>query len=100
VADRNRLVHRRQSGRVWRQLQVKHGSPTVPMPGDSGRVSTRRPGRWPAGNRGAIVIQNADADGMLPTLGSRTSACREAYFNEFHGYKDSDAATRTRTALS
>jgi len=73
-------------------LPVKHGSPTVPMPGYQVDVVDEATKPVPAGTMGSIVIKLPLPPGCLPTLWEQDERCREAYFNEFPGYyKTSDA---------
>jgi propionyl-CoA synthetase len=73
-------------------LPVKHGSPTVPMPGYKIDVVDEASKPLPAGTMGSIVIKLPLPPGCLPTLWQQDERCREAYFNEFPGYyKTSDA---------
>ena len=73
-------------------LPVKHGSPTVPMPGYQVEVVDEAAKPLPAGTMGSIVIKLPMPPGCLPTLWQQDERCREAYFNEFPGYyKTSDA---------
>jgi propionyl-CoA synthetase len=73
-------------------LPVKHGSPTVPMPGYQVDVVDEATKPLPAGTMGSIVIKLPLPPGCLPTLWEQDERCREAYFNEFPGYyKTSDA---------
>jgi propionyl-CoA synthetase len=74
------------------QLPVKHGSPTVPMPGYQVDVVDEAAKPLPAGTMGSIVIKLPMPPACLPTLWEQDARCREAYFNEFPGYyKTSDA---------
>ena len=74
------------------QLPVKHGSPTVPMPGYQVEVVDEAAKPLPAGTMGSIVIKLPLPPGCLPTLWQQDERCKEAYFNEFPGYyKTSDA---------
>ncbi|MGM4895412.1 propionyl-CoA synthetase [Tardiphaga sp. 839_C3_N1_4] len=74
------------------QLPVKHGSPTVPMPGYKIEVVDEAAGPLPAGTMGSIVIKLPMPPACLPTLWEQDERCKEAYFNEFPGYyKTSDA---------
>src|SRR4030088_1374776 len=99
VADRNRLVHCRQTGGVSAgnrgglgRLPVKHGSPTVPMPGYQVDVVDEATKPLPTGTMGSIVIKLPMPPGCLPTLWEQDERCKQAYFNEFPGYyKTSDA---------
>jgi propionyl-CoA synthetase len=73
-------------------LPVKHGSPTVPMPGYKVEVVDEAAKPVPAGTMGSIVIKLPMPPACLPTLWEQDERCREAYFNEFPGYyKTSDA---------
>ena len=74
------------------QLPVKHGSPTVGMPGYDIRVVDEASKPVPAGKMGSIVIKLPLPPACLPTLWHQDERCKEAYFNEFPGYyKTSDA---------
>jgi propionyl-CoA synthetase len=59
-------------------LPVKHGSPTVPMPGYKTRWSTK-PAAAPAGTMGAIVLKLPLPPACLPTLWEQDERCKEAY---------------------
>jgi propionyl-CoA synthetase len=73
-------------------LKVKHGSPTVPMPGYQVEVVDEAAKPVPANTMGSIVIKLPMPPGCLPTLWEQDERCRQAYFNEFPGYyKTSDA---------
>ncbi|UGV25119.1 propionyl-CoA synthetase [Rhodopseudomonas boonkerdii] len=73
-------------------LPVKHGSPTVPMPGYKIDVVDEAAKPLPAGTMGSIVIKLPMPPACLPTLWEQDARCKEAYFNEFPGYyKTSDA---------
>ena len=73
-------------------LPVKHGSPTVPMPGYKVEVVDEAAKPVPAGTMGSIVIRLPLPPACLPTLWEQDERCKEAYFNEFPGYyKTSDA---------
>src|ERR1700761_7672255 len=73
-------------------LPVKHGSPTVPMPGYQIDVVDEAAKPVPAGKMGSIVIKLPMSPACLPTLWQQDARCKEAYFNEFPGYyKTSDA---------
>jgi propionyl-CoA synthetase len=74
------------------QLPVKHGSPTVPMPGYQVDVVDEAAKPLPAGTMGSIVIKLPMPPACLPTLWEQDERCKDAYFNEFPGYyKTSDA---------
>jgi propionyl-CoA synthetase len=73
-------------------LPVKHGSPTVPMPGYQVDVVDEAAKPVAAGTMGSIVIKLPLPPACLPTLWEQDERCKEAYFNEFPGYyKTSDA---------
>ncbi|MDB5628047.1 MAG: prpE [Tardiphaga sp.] len=73
-------------------LPVKHGSPTVPMPGYRIEVVDEAAKPVPAGTMGSIVIKLPLPPACLATLWEQDERCKEAYFNEFPGYyKTSDA---------
>src|SRR5207248_10070482 len=63
------------------QLPVKHGSPTVPMPGYQVEVVDEAAKPLPAGSMGSIVIKLPLPPGCLPTLWQQDERCKEAYFN-------------------
>jgi propionyl-CoA synthetase len=74
------------------QLPVKHGSPTVAMPGYKLDVVDEASKPLAAGTMGSIVIKLPLPPGCLPTLWQQDERCKEAYFNEFPGYyKTADA---------
>jgi len=73
-------------------LPVKHGSPTVPMPGYNVQVVDEGARPLPAGTMGSIVIKLPLPPGCLPTLWQQDERCRESYFADYPGfYKTSDA---------
>ncbi|WP_420135674.1 propionyl-CoA synthetase [Rhodopseudomonas sp.] len=73
-------------------LPVKHGSPTVPMPGYKLEVVDEGAKPVPPGAMGSIVIKLPLPPGNLPTLWQQDERCRESYFADFPGYyKTSDA---------
>ncbi|MCP9629381.1 propionyl-CoA synthetase [Rhodopseudomonas palustris] len=73
-------------------LPVKHGSPTVPMPGYKLEVVDEGAKPVPAGAMGSIVIKLPLPPGNLPTLWQQDERCKESYFADFPGYyKTSDA---------
>ena len=74
------------------QLPVKHGSPTVPMPGYDVRVVDEQCTQLPAGSMGSIVIKLPLPPGCLPTLWQADERFEESYLTEFPGhYKTADA---------
>ena len=73
-------------------LPVKHGSPTVPMPGYQVDVVDEAARPVPAGTMGSIVIKLPMPPACLPTLWEQDARFKEAYLTEFPGYyKTSDA---------
>ena len=73
-------------------LPVKHGSPTVAMPGYQVDVVDEAAKPLPAGTMGSIVIKLPMPPGCLPTLWEQDERFKEAYLTEFPGYyKTSDA---------
>jgi propionyl-CoA synthetase len=73
-------------------LPVKHGSPTVPMPGYDVRVVDEGCHDMPTGKMGSIVIKLPLPPGCLPTLWQADKRFSESYLTEFPGfYKTSDA---------
>jgi len=73
-------------------LPVKHGSPTVPMPGYQVDVVDEAAKPVPANTMGSIVIKLPMPPCCLPTLWSQDERFKEAYLSEFPGYyKTSDA---------
>jgi propionyl-CoA synthetase len=73
-------------------LPVKHGSPTVPMPGYQVDVVDEAAKPVAAGTMGSIVIKLPMPPACLPTLWQQDDRFREAYLTEFPGYyKTSDA---------
>ena len=93
-------MHRRQSGRAW-HLPVKHGSPTVPMPGYQVDVVDEAAKPVPAGTMGSIVIKLPMPPGCLPTLWQQDQRFKEAYLTDFPATtRRPMPATRTRTAMS
>src|SRR4051794_17146226 len=73
-------------------LPVKHGSPTVPMPGYQVDVVDEAARRVPAGTMGSIVIKLPLPPACLPTLWEADDRFKEAYLTEFPGhYKTADA---------
>ena len=73
-------------------LPVKHGSPTVPMPGYTVEVVDEAAKPLPANTMGSIVIRLPMPPGCLPTLWNQDERFHDAYLSEFPGYyKTSDA---------
>ena len=74
------------------QLAVKHGSPTVPMPGYQVDVVDEAARPVAPNTMGSIVIKLPMPPACLPTLWRNDARFREAYLTEFPGYyKTSDA---------
>ncbi|SFI61373.1 propionyl-CoA synthetase [Bradyrhizobium sp. cf659] len=73
-------------------LPVKHGSPTVPMPGYQVDVVDEAAKPVGPNTMGSIVIKLPMPPGCLPTLWNQDSRFKESYLSEFPGYyKTSDA---------
>jgi propionyl-CoA synthetase len=73
-------------------LPVKHGSPTVPMPGYKVEVVDEATKPVAANTMGSIVIKLPMPPGCLPTLWQQDDRFRDSYLAEFPGYyKTSDA---------
>jgi propionyl-CoA synthetase len=73
-------------------LPVKHGSPTVAMPGYDVRVLDDAGHPVPAGTLGNIVVRLPLPPGCLPTLWNADQRFHDAYLAEFPGYyKTADA---------
>jgi propionyl-CoA synthetase len=73
-------------------LPIKHGSPTVPMPGYDLRVVDEKCNELPRGKMGSIVVKLPLPPGCLPTLWQADDRMRESYLAEFPGYyKTADA---------
>jgi propionyl-CoA synthetase len=73
-------------------LPVKHGSPTVAMPGYDVRIVDEACREVPANTMGSIVIKLPLPPACLPTLWQADERMRESYLAEFPGhYKTADA---------
>ncbi|HEX4767896.1 MAG TPA: AMP-binding protein [Lichenihabitans sp.] len=73
-------------------LPVKHGSPTVPMPGYAMAVLDDAGRPLPRGSMGALAIRLPLPPGSLPTLWQDDARMRASYLEEFPGhYKTADA---------
>jgi propionyl-CoA synthetase len=73
-------------------LPIKHGSPTVAMPGYDIRIVDEVSREQPASTMGSIVIKLPLPPGCLPTLWQADARMRESYLEEFPGfYKTADA---------
>ncbi len=76
-------------------LPVKHGSPTVPMPGYDVRVLNPSCEEVAPGTIGAISIKLPLPPGCLPTLWNNNKRFEDAYLAEYPGYyKTADAGYR------
>jgi propionyl-CoA synthetase len=74
------------------QLPIKHGSPTVPMPGYDLRIVDESCKELPRGTMGSIVVKLPLPPSCLPTLWQADDRMRESYLDEFPGpYKPADA---------
>jgi propionyl-CoA synthetase len=73
-------------------LPVKHGSPTMPMPGYDVRIVDEAGHDVAANKMGSIVIKMPLPPACLPTLWRQDARMRESYLAEFPGfYKTADA---------
>ena len=91
VADRNRLVHRRQSARP-RRAAGAHGSACVPMPGYAIDIVDEANKVQPVNKIGSIVVKLPLPPGSFPTLWQQDDRFKESYLAEFPGYyKTADA---------
>ena len=73
-------------------LPVKHGSPTVPMPGYDVQIVDEAAKPVPRGQMGSIVVKLPLPPGCLPTLWQQDDRMTDSYLTEFPGfYKTADA---------
>jgi len=73
-------------------LPVKHGSPTVPMPGYDVHIVDEQTKEVPVGKMGSIVIKLPLPPACLPTCWQQDDRFKESYLAEFPGYyKTADA---------
>jgi propionyl-CoA synthetase len=73
-------------------LRVKHGSPTVAMPGYDVRIVDEACREVAANQMGSIVVKLPLPPACLPTLWQQDARMRESYLAEFPGhYKTADA---------
>jgi len=73
-------------------LPVKHGSPTVAMPGYDIQVVDEQAQPVAPGATGAVVIKLPLPPGCLPTLWENEAGFRSSYLEDFSGYyKTADA---------
>jgi propionyl-CoA synthetase len=76
-------------------LPVKHGSPTVAMPGYDVRIVDETCREVPANTMGSIVVKLPLPPACLPTLWQQDERFKESYLAEFPGYyKTADAGFR------
>ena len=74
------------------QLPIKHGSPTVPMPGYDLRVVDDGNKEVARGKMGSLVVKLPLPPSCLPTLWQADDRMKESYLAEFPGYyKTADA---------
>ena len=77
------------------RLPIKHGSPTVPMPGYDLRVLDTAGHEVPRGETGTLAIKLPLPPSALPTLWNAEQRFRDSYLAEFPGYyTTSDAGYR------
>ena len=77
------------------QLPVKHGSPSVPMPGYHIDVLDEKGQPLPAGTQGTLAIKLPLPPSCLPTLWNNNERFRKSYLSDFPGYyTTSDAGYR------
>jgi propionyl-CoA synthetase len=76
-------------------LPVKHGSPTVPMPGYDLQVLDEKGHQVAAGETGTLAIKLPLPPSCLPTLWNNAERFRKSYLSDFPGYyTTSDAGFR------
>jgi propionyl-CoA synthetase len=73
-------------------LPVKHGSPTVPLPGYTVQVLDEGGKQVAPGTMGAIVIKLPLPPGALPTLWKAEERFRQAYLSVYPGYYNTSDA--------
>ncbi len=73
-------------------LPVKHGSPTVALPGWELRVVDENAVEVPAGEMGAIVAKMPLPPGALPTLWQNDERFAESYLSAFPGFFETSDA--------
>ena len=67
-------------------LPVKHGSPTVPMPGYDLQVLDEKGNPLPPGTSGTLAVKLPLPPGCLPTLWGNDERFRKSYISDFAGY--------------
>jgi propionyl-CoA synthetase len=79
-------------------LPIKHGSPTVPMPGYDVRIVDEAAQPLANCKMGSIVIKLPLPPGCLPTLWQNDARMQDSYLSEFPGYyKTADAGYKDET---
>ncbi|MGL4976076.1 MAG: propionyl-CoA synthetase [Bosea sp. (in: a-proteobacteria)] len=73
-------------------LPVRHGSPTVPMPGYDVRIVDEAGKPVPAGQMGSVVVKLPLPPGSFPTLWNADDRFRESYLAAFPGYYNTSDA--------
>jgi propionyl-CoA synthetase len=73
-------------------LPVKHGSPTVPMPGYDLRILDEGGREVPANAMGSIAVKLPLPPSCLPTLWNADERFRESYLTTFPGYYNTSDA--------
>ena len=73
-------------------LPVKHGSPSVPMPGYDVQVLDEAGHPVPPGTLGAVTVRLPLPPGTLPTLWNADERFRKAYLTTFPGYYETGDA--------
>jgi propionyl-CoA synthetase len=68
------------------QLPVKHGSPTVPMPGYDLQVLDDKGAEVPRGATGTLAVKLPLPPACLPTLWNNDERFAKSYISEFPGY--------------
>ncbi len=78
-------------------LPIKHGSPTVPMPGYDVRIVDEAAKPVEDGKMGSIVVKLPLPPGCLPTLWQNDERMADSYLSEFPGYyKTADAGFKDK----
>ena len=67
-------------------LPVKHGSPTVPMPGYELHVLDEKGNQLPPGTSGTLAVKLPLPPSCLPTLWGNDERFRKSYISDFPGY--------------
>ncbi|CAA6816855.1 MAG: Acetyl-coenzyme A synthetase (EC [uncultured Thiotrichaceae bacterium] len=68
------------------EMEIKPGSPTVPMPGYDVQVLASDGSEMPSNEMGDIVIKLPMAPGCLPTLWGNDERFQSAYLEQYPGY--------------